>query len=230
MAHDPAHEELLQALLAGDLAPGAAAARELLENCAECARRWRELEKLAGAIDSVDRERREVLKAASVARSVPGSDLVAATLERARRDTLGGAAQKPARASTWKVALLAAALLVIGFFVGRALVPSDGDRADTYLGHTAIELRGEIQELSPGTPIRWHYAAGKDRGPFRVMVRDETGQYAREFPVGTAEWTPTREELRDLPEQVRLRVIVTTSGVNPEELGSSPEITVRVSR
>jgi hypothetical protein len=168
MAHESAHEELLQALLAGDLAPGAASAKELLEDCAECALRWREMQTLASAIDDVDRERREVLRELPSRDPCPARERVAATLERAAtRDVRRRRAGCPARASTWKIALLAAALLV-----NRFLRPAVRSCRTTAIARTRFSAPAissssrRSKKLAAGRTIHWRYPSGEDRGRF----------------------------------------------------------------
>lgn len=230
MAHDTEHEELLQQMLAGDLLPDASRSRALLEGCAECAQRWRELQDLVASIDSADRERREVLAEAARIRRVPGSDRVAATLEEERRKTFAASSRGSWFNSPWRIAIAAAALLLVGFFVARVLFPGKPEPADKYLGPTAIAFRSDYHTLSPDTVIRWNYVSGSDKGPFLLRLHGtlEGRPYSKEIQVPSAEWMPTRELLNEMPSPVGLRIVAIDT--YKAEIGSSPEISLTVSR
>src|SRR5688572_2098195 len=65
-AHDARHEELLAAVLSGDLALDEAPARELAR-CPLCSARLQRLQRLTGLLDAAGRESRETLDEALVA-------------------------------------------------------------------------------------------------------------------------------------------------------------------
>jgi hypothetical protein len=231
MTHDTAHEELLQQMLAGDFPPDSDRARTLMEGCAECAQQWREMQSLVESIGLADRERREVLAEAARERSTPGSDRVQATLEAERRKTFGDS--KPARSGVplTRALLLAAALLVAGFFVVRALVPAKPVAHDTPLG-IKIRFEHDYETLSPGVPIQWRFGGGADRVFFHVRMRgtDEHGDARSEdIRVQDTEWTPDAEHLSGWKGSVRMW-IEAFDRVAGESLGTSPVISLTVSR
>lgn len=232
MAHEATHEELLQRMLAGDLQADESRSRALLEGCTECAQRWSELSETVAVIEALDRERREVLAEAALGHAAPGSDRVATTLARERLRTFGDP-RRARGAPVWRRVLLAAALLVGGIFVVRALMPPEPDVPDVILGSEAIRFIGEPRTIGPGRSIRWQHASGSDKGPFAVHLSGELagGQpFSRVVRVRGAEWAPDDDLVRQLPDPVLVRVVAVDASGHENPLESSSEIRVSVSR
>ncbi len=232
MTHDTAHEEMLQQMLAGDLAPDSARSRALLERCPECSQRWRELEGVVASIDSADRERREVLAEAAHVRSAPGSDQVASTLREQRLRSFASPASPRRSVAPWQVSLLAAALLVAGFFVARALFPAKSHTDEVMMGENAIHFDEEYARIDARTVIRWRRPPS-DKGPFIIQVRGRIpggATYSKELKVSRAEWTPGTELLNEMPGIVLVQVFATDASGFKDPFQSSPEISLTVSR
>jgi hypothetical protein len=160
---------------------------------------------------------------------------VTATLAAERRRTFADRSlSRPRIASPWRLAILAAAVLVAGFFVVRALVPARPDPAGINLGAYAIRFAADYRTVAPGEAIRWHYSTRSDKGPFRVELRGTSkngNPSSKNIEASSAEWIPNLEQLSDLQDRVRVRVVaLDMSGPAGKELGSSPEISLPLSR
>ena len=108
--HTPAHESLIQAVVAGDLGAASPQVRERAESCAECRRRLIGLDRVRELLDELAAERRETLASLDEGDDAPGRDRVAPFLRSKLAEREAGVARK--RRGLQRGAWLAAAALV----------------------------------------------------------------------------------------------------------------------
>ena len=182
-AHDPRHEELLTAVLTGDIAPGAGEAVEI-DRCPVCAVRLRRMREVTGMLDAAGVEHRQILDEVLAPQAQPRS--------------------RPPRRTRWPLLAAAAAVLAIC----ATIVPfrgCAGERRvdDRLLGPEAAEgfaPSGIVPAGEPWGPFSWPDPGVLDpRYVVEVFGVDAAGTrsadpIARSEPLSGPRWLPTTEQ------------------------------------
>ncbi|MEO6711552.1 MAG: hypothetical protein ABIP42_18360 [Planctomycetota bacterium] len=191
--HDPSHTALLERILVGDLSRTSAEAREVLEACAACRERLRELERLQESLAAAGEEER-----ADIARAAEGS--LSTAQERRIHDFFDERSRvSRTRSRMGRLVALAVAASICGVIVYRWVRSSEGaaetDRPDVMLHGQEVVLRGvkPSDEHSDFGTFTWEspsLAAGKS---FRLRITNTDANDSDPLVIdniGSTTWHP----------------------------------------
>jgi len=201
--HPDRHEQLLQAALGGDLPRGDARWRTL-RDCADCAARLEQYDRLQGLLDEAGRDQAAVLRAAAQAHDAPGVEDVAPFV---RAKLAEQRARKPGRLLSFRAwaAAAAAVALIVGWFERQRSARSDSDQGSpgggVLLGGqklSAVHPEGDVSNylpfewslpLPPGgsfTLTVWDSATGDPEQPLSTMknITEQKAWIAAETVAG----------------------------------------------
>ena len=207
--HTEDHERILAQVLVGDLDRNAPEVSTLVAECDECRANLEELTGLAALMEDEGAEERELLASLDYDRTAPGSDLVAPFFE-ARVAELPDPAPRPL---TWlRVAAAAAILVSVGLWLmGKRLGVEAGPDQRVLLGGSALEFTGAVGDVADYATVRWQERNQSSASGYEITIFDATSDAERlpvveTLRVDQAEWTPTDEQLRSLPDAIELEV------------------------
>jgi hypothetical protein len=201
--HTAAHEELLAALLAGELGRDDPAVEAVLAACEHCSERLAELESTAERLTAAAEEERSILAEASRPRRSPGTERLEARL---RELALVEAHARPRRRTLF---WLVAAGIAGSLFAWTLL--SDGGRGaepPVILGESLRLLRPVGTVKSFDVPFVWEYE-GPAPGGFRVLIYEdgEDGRLLHEEPRWMEKtWTPEPSLVAGWPARIRWEI------------------------
>ena len=221
--HDENHERLLLDIACGDVSRNAPGVRERLEACDTCRRDLAEQDLLAAQLGDWGEVEREVRAGLAADREPAGSHLV----EPFVRDRLAELTTAQTRSTRWVPAAAAAAVLMTA---GAAYWGARDARGPQASG--AVRL-GDDLELEPRYvdgafhSLAWT-AELAPRGCFELtFLAAEDGATLPVPPARLVEasWTPTEDQLEQLPRAFRVRVQVL--GPMGERLGAHARLIER---
>jgi len=221
--HDPEHEELLLAVVAGDVPPNAPEVRERTSECATCAARLARLRSVTQRLDEEAQEELAILALAERMDDAPGTERIEAFREHpeyrrygvdpARRP--GGRPVLPWAAAI--VGLAAAALLVVVFARGGENPGGDGggDGGDPpgteerYLGDDLIRIEG-LESFDDDLELHFRTPAGilENVARWQVVVEGVTaegGDFYERYDAERSPWSDPAS-VREFPDEVTIVV------------------------
>ena len=176
--HPAAHEEILSAILAGDLNPDDERARALTEKCATCRESLEEMRGVAERLDAGRTIREDVLAEANAIKDAPGlADVERVLLAQSR----GSRRLSPGIT----IGIAAAALLVVALWLGRSYLFDGGGepphRGEILIGDHEITAVAPLGTVDDFDEFRWEFELPPN-GVFEVIVYDATsGQKGEEI-------------------------------------------------
>lgn len=199
-------DELLARLASGEVTEQEEPARSALVRDPALRARWEGLRALDQRMEELRRERRRVIDRADRMAAAPGD---ARIRERLLQEV--GVARRPRPRWWMSIGLAAAAAVLVGFFVVRALVgPEEVRHQDMLLGGE-IELVAPVGPLARGEAIAWRadLPAG---GRFELLIEGrglDNTPFEEKMSTYTNTWTPTDEifERSTGPIQVTVSVL-----------------------
>jgi hypothetical protein len=203
-SHDERHEALLQALLARDRTREDPEVVRRLAECEHCRERIDELETVVGALDDIESDMRAILSTPRSSAQATIEARIRPTLERLRDEDQPRSREHPSKAPRrWPWLVLAAAVLLAGFFIVRSQGPKVRP-IDELLGDKIVLVSpGEF--LGPDDIFECRYEAPPGTH-FEFHVDDMNGNPILIAPQGEPRWKPTPKERARIPQHFRWRV------------------------
>lgn len=203
------HERVLAQVLVGDLDRKTPEVRALLAECGECRANFEELTSLAELMELEGQEERDLIASLDYDHEAPGSDLVAPFFE----ERLAAAPAVRPRSVSWLPVAAAAAVLVGAglWLMGRGLGVEASSDQGVLLGSSDFKFNGATGIVEEYGTVTWDAGNLSSADRFEIRIFDATsdtpdGRAVTTFEVGLAEWTPTDEQKRTLPEAIRVEV------------------------
>lgn len=230
--HVEAHEHVLAKVLVGDLERSAGPVRSLISDCPSCRSRLEELITLAELMELEGQDGEELLASLDYERKAPGNELVAPFFEQ-RVSELPERPERRWKAGAWQgFAAAAAAVLATGlglWITGERAEVATAPRQAILLGRTQFQFGGATGQVDEYDSVTWNAGnlSGADRYEISLIAGD-SDRLLDTFVVELATWTPTAEQIRTLPD--RIRILVVPLGVSGQSLGAPGSVEVRRSR
>jgi hypothetical protein len=217
--HSAEHENVLRALITGDMQPEDPRAADVLTACVECRRKLEDLRALSVLLEETAREERELLASIDPSSGAPGADRVAPFFRARAAEIRGGQARPvdapaPARRfwpSTFQLLAAAAAVILLAW-VARTVLPEPTPRDPTRLGGSSDADMDPHGPASDFARFRWSFARPPG-GWYQLVVL--SGELGVDAPLHTTiehltekEWHPSAEIRADWPDTIRWQVIV----------------------
>ncbi|MDP6368306.1 MAG: hypothetical protein QF724_11210 [Planctomycetota bacterium] len=204
-SHEQGHEDILEAILVGDLSPTAPRAKTLLDSCELCRRQLAELQALESLLQQAGAEERATLAEAAECKNAPGLDSVESVLHSmagqptAIPQLVPAPEQGARRPSPWRllVGLAAAAALVLML---NTLLGPGPEEPPLWLGSGNLELIAPLGPQASSQAIEAFAWNGPlpPGGWFEIRVLNgETVVLERR--LSTSPWTLTPNEQQELP-------------------------------
>ena len=204
--HAVEHEELLSAVLAGELAHESPDFQRRIAECPECRARWERVRPIAARLAEAGAEERRALSSALAGGAAPGEDGIDATVARLVRSE----PWRSARPRRWTWLAAAALLMVLGTWWYES---TDSERAppgaDVPLGDRDEHLRliAPVGKVATFERFLWQYD-GRDAAFLLILHEEsETGERRKLREIscgGDTEWKPDFE----LPARIFWEVVV----------------------
>jgi hypothetical protein len=205
--HPEQHERLLQQVLIGESTAEEPGFRQQLETCEECRRQVAQLGELQESLDRAAQEEQDVLQEV-VDRNyqeLPEYN-VDAPLLRHIKPSVEAVGSAPRVNWMW-FGMLAAALFFL--FVLLRVLPDSASSSppQQLLGPSVLECLHPVGKVEEFDTFRWR-SASNGASYYEVVVRDPDSDQIllQESRIGQNQWTPTAEELRQLPTAIRWEV------------------------
>jgi len=216
--HDEGHELVLASRLAGELAPDAPEVQRLLSACPICRELLAELGEVSARLGESAAEREADLAAAARLAPEPSEPRLEARLAELARSA-------PARPRRWTSWLAAAALLLAGAFLWRALLPAPAAKPPIPLGGADAADWEMVGPSGVSTCERFSWRYHRPASSFLLLIYDADveGSRPREIQCKESDWTPDAATLAGLPRHIRWEVEALGPGGTREDwLSTSP--------